>query len=142
MGKLLIALMLVFGLEGQLLACSCVAPDAPEQSRPAAREAVKGAVAIVDVVALRDYGFASGRGERVRVLRTHFGRAPKQFEIARRASASSASCDLLLGRGQRKTLILYPASRGRFRIQSLCSDFLVGAPGHLAVTLQEARARR
>jgi hypothetical protein len=142
MGKLLIALVLVFGLEAQLLACSCVPPDLPERSRQAARDAVKGAVAIVEVVALRDYDFRSGRGERVRVLRTHFGRAPRQFEIARRTSASSASCDLLLGKGQRKTLILYPAGRSRFRIQSLCSDFLVGAPGHLAITLQEARARR
>jgi len=142
MGKLLIALLLVLGCEATALACSCVPPSPPEQSRQAAREIVQGAVAIVVVQALRDFEFASGRGERVRVLRTRWGRAPKQFEIQRRASASSASCDLLLSKGQRKTLILYPAGVGRYRIQNLCSDYLVGTPGHLAVTLQEARRRR
>ena len=142
MAKLLIALLLVLGFEAAAWACSCVPPAPPEQSRQAARETVKGAVAIVDVQALSDFQFESGRGERVRVLRTRWGRAPKQFEIQRRPSASSASCDLILAKGQRKTLILYPAGRGRFRIQSLCSDYLVGTPGHLAVTLQEASRRR
>ncbi|HEX8442602.1 MAG TPA: hypothetical protein VF631_03030 [Allosphingosinicella sp.] len=141
MAKLLIALLLMLGLESRARACSCVPPGPPEQSRQAAREIVQGAVAIVDVQALSDFHFASGRGERVRVLRTRWGRAPKQFEIQRRTSASSASCDLLLAKGQRKTLILYPAGMGRYRIQSLCSDYLVGPPAHLAVTLQEARRR-
>ncbi len=70
-----------------------------------------------------------------------WGEAPREFHIARSGFASSASCDLLLDRGQRKVLILTPAADGRFSIQSLCSDFLVGADGHLAVTLDEARRR-
>lgn len=142
MAKLLIGLLLLLGLEAGAWACSCVPTGPAEQSRQEAREALKGAVAIVEVDVLSEHQFGRASGERVRVRRTLFGRAPRQFEIARRPSASSASCDLLLAKGQRKTVILYPAGRARFRIQTLCSDYLVGAPSHLAITLQEARWRR
>jgi hypothetical protein len=52
----------------------------------------------------------------------------------------------LLERGQRKLLILYPAAdrrqRGKvYRVQSLCSDYLLSDRGFLQVTLEEARRR-
>ncbi len=111
-----------------------------------AREVVKNAVAIVEVDVLSEYR-SGGRGERVRLRRTLFGRAPSSFAIQRGPHASDASCDLLLRKGQRKVLILSnPAGNRftglRFHIQSLCSDYLTSDRGYLAVTLQEARRRR
>ena len=145
MRRLLTGLLLIVAAEGAALACSCIAPGTPEQSRPMAREAVRDAVAIVEADVLSEYR-RGGLGEQVRVRRVLWGRAPREFRIERREFASSASCDLLLTRGQRKVLILYPAPtrrRGgrRFTIQNLCSDFLLSDRGHLAVTLQEARRR-
>ena len=145
MRTLLIGLALALGAETAALACSCIPPSAPAESRGFAQEAVRGAVAIVEGQALTAYR-PGGRGERVRVHRRLWGEAPTEFRIERGDFASSASCDILLVRGQRKVLILYPATdrrqRGRqFRIQGLCSDFLVSDEVHLAVTLQEARRR-
>jgi hypothetical protein len=141
-----IGLALAMAAETAALACSCLPPGTPAQSRPLAREAVKRAVAIVDVQVLSDYS-AGGAGERVRVRRTLWGKAPAEFRIERSDHASSASCDALLEKGQRKLLILYPArnprQRGRqFAMQSLCSDYLVSDRGFLQVTLEEARRRR
>ena len=146
MRKLLLSLSLVLGLEAVALACSCAAPAPPEASRAMARQAVGTAVAIVEVDVLSEYR-PGGAGELVRLRRTLFGSAPKSFRIQRGRFASDASCDLLLRKGQRKVLILSsPAGNRltgrRFRIQSLCSDYLTSDRGYLAVTLQEARRRR
>jgi hypothetical protein len=143
MRKFLYGMMLVAAAEGAALACSCIAPGTPEQSRGLARDAVRNAIAIVEVEVVSGYRPGS-IGEEVRVRRLLWGRAPNSFGIERRAIPSSAACDLLLTTGQRKVLILYPAATGRHRrfvIQNSCSDFLVNTRGHLAVTLQEARRR-
>jgi hypothetical protein len=152
MRKFLAGLLLVVAAEGIALACSCIAPGAPEESRAYAREAVQRALAIVEADVLSEYR-PGGPGERIRVRKVLWGEAPAEFRIARGPFASGASCDLLLGAGQRKMLILYdPAdaidrprtgepAKGTLSIQSLCSDFLVSEPGHLQITLEEARRR-
>lgn len=145
MRKLPILLALVLGLEAAALACSCVPPESPQASRAAAREAVRNAVAIVEVDVLSEYRHG-GPGELVRVRRALYGTAPKTFRIQRSSFASSASCDQLLTKGQRKMLILSRPAGNRatgqsFQIQSLCSDYLTGAR-YLPVTLQEARRPR
>ena len=134
------AALLVAAAESAALACSCIAPGTPEESRDLAREVVRKAVAIAEVEVLSEYR-PDGEGERVRVVRTLWGEAPSEFRLARPDFASSASCDLLLEAGQRKILILSPAEGGRFAMQSLCSDFLVSDRGFLDVTLDEARRR-
>ena len=145
MRKLLSGLLLILAAESAALACSCIAPPGPEESRRFARDAVRHAVAIVEVDVLSEYR-PGGLGEQVRLRRLLWGSAPRDFRIARGGFASSASCDLLLRRGRRKMLILYPPAGDRrrgphFAIQSLCSDFLLSERGYLAVTLQEARRR-
>ena len=140
MRRLLLALSLFVALEAAALACSCIAPGTPEESRVHARQAVRRAVAIVEVEVLSEYR-PGGEGELVRVRRLLWGEAPPELRLARREFASSASCDLLLTRGQRKLLILSPAPDGRFVMQSLCSDFLLSDRGYLDVTLEEARRR-
>ena len=147
MRHLLLGLALIASAEGTALACSCLAPGTPAESRAMAREAVAQASAIVEVEVISGYDERSGRGERVRVLRTLFGEAPANFEIARNHPPSSASCDIDLPQGQRRVLILYPPEAGgsrpcgRSRIQNLCSDYLVQSPDFLAMTLEEARRR-
>ncbi len=133
-------LLLIAAAESAALACSCIAPGTPGASRAFAREAVRNAVAIVEVDVLSEYS-PGGDGELVRVVRTLWGEAPREVRLARSEFASSASCDLLLSRGQRKLLILSRAAGGRFVMQNLCSDFLLGDGGYLDVTLDEARRR-
>ncbi len=140
MRKLVLGLAALFAAETAALACSCLPPDTPAQSRAAAREAVQDAIAIVEVDVLSEHQFGRSGGERVRVRRTLWGRVPGNFRIARQPSASSASCDVLLTRGQRKTLIVRRSREG-YGIQSLCSDYLT-QPEYLPITLQEARRRR
>jgi hypothetical protein len=140
MRSLFYGLLLIAGAESAALACTCISPGTPEETRPIARQAVQRAAAIVEVDVLSEYR-DGGLGEHVRVRRLLWGEAPAEFRIQRREFASSASCDLLLTRGERRLLILYPVRRGRFAIQSLCDDFLLNEPGHLAVTLEEARRR-
>jgi len=135
-----LALLLVAVAEGAALACSCLAPGTPEDSRVFAREAVRNAVAIVEVDVLSEYR-PGGEGELVRVVRTLWGEAPRDVRLARSEFASGASCDLLLAAGQRKLLILSRGQGGRFVMQNLCSDFLLGDGGYLDVTLDEARRR-
>ena len=143
----IVGALIFVAAETVAIACSCMAPGSPEQSRPAAREAVRNASAIVEVDVLSGYDQQYRRGERVTVRRTLFGRAPARFEVYRLNSPSSASCDIELTRGERRILILYPAPRRmwgqtRYRIQSLCSDYLTERSRYLPVTLQEARRRR
>lgn len=137
MRKLLWVLAVSAGLESAALACSCVPPPPAAEARTAAREAVEGAVAIVEVETLSEYR-PGGRGERVRVLRTLFGKAPATFAIERGPFASSASCDLLLSKGAGAVLIVRAGEGGAYRIQSLCSNFLT-SEDYLPVTIEEAR---
>lgn len=137
MRKFILGLALLVGVEGAALACSCMAPDSPEQSRAAARVAVQGVVAIVEAEAITDYR-PNGPGEQVRVHRTLFGQAPETLQIERREFASSASCDLLLNKGERKVLMLRRSEAGTYEMQSLCSDFLT-SERYLPMTMQEAR---
>ena len=144
MRRLLVACILLVAAETAALACSCLAPPSPwsPQARTFAREAVRNAVAIVEVEALSGYDLRRSRGERVRLLRARFGRAPETFEIER---SEFTSCDVVLEAGNRRTIILYPAEsstrlRPRYRIQGACSDYLVG-DRYLPVTLEEARRR-
>ena len=135
----LAGLLLVAAAEGAALACSCIAPGTPEESRGFAREAVRNAVAIVEVDVLSEY--SPGGDELVRVVRTLWGEAPGEVRLARSEFAGGTSCDLRLARGQRKRLILSRGQDGRFVMQNLCSDFLLGDGGYLDVTLDEARRR-
>lgn len=137
MRKTLIAAFLIAGVEAAALACSSIMPAGPEQSRASARDAVRGAFAIVEVDVLSGYR-PTGRGEQVRVRRVLFGQAPRTFRIARGPFASDASCDLLLTPGRRKVLILHRDARGGIAMQGLRSDYLT-AEAYLPVTLAEAR---
>jgi hypothetical protein len=146
MRKILLGLGLIIGLEAAALACSCMAPGSPEESRALAREVAEKTSAVVEVDVLSEYR-PGGPGELVRLRRTLYGKAPKSFRIQRGPFASGASCDLLLQKGQRKVLILSSPAGNRaagkgFQMQSLCSDFLTSDRGYLAVLLQEARRRR
>ncbi|HEX8258595.1 MAG TPA: hypothetical protein VF589_13265 [Allosphingosinicella sp.] len=136
MRTIVLGLMLLAGVEGAALACSCIPPGAPEQSRGFAREALQGVTAIVEAEAISDYR-PGGPGEEVRVLRTLFGSAPPTIRLERSEHASSASCDLLLGKGERKVLMLTPAEGGTYRMQSLCSDYLT-SERYLPILLEEA----
>ncbi|HEY0627116.1 MAG TPA: hypothetical protein VGD10_10330 [Allosphingosinicella sp.] len=137
MRKLIIFIALLVGIEGAALACSCVPPGTPEESRDEARYAVRGVVAIVEAEVLSEYR-PGGLGEQIRVHRTLFGEAPQTFIIERSSFASSASCDLLLNRGERKVLILAGGDGGIYRIQNLCSDYLT-SERYLPIVLEEAR---
>jgi hypothetical protein len=136
MRKLLIVLALTAGIESGALACSCIAPGPPEESRPFAREVAQGLVAIVEAEALTE--FRGSAGEQVRVRRTLYGKAPRTLRIERAPYASSASCDLLLARGQRKVLMLRRGKEGAYRMQGLCDDFLT-SERHLPMMIEEAR---
>jgi hypothetical protein len=140
MRHVLVALALLAGAEGAALACSCIPPMPPEQARDIAREAVQGAVAIVEAEAISGYR-PGGPGEQVRVHRILFGHAPQLLHIQRSDFASSASCDLLLTVGERKVLILERGEGGAYRMQSLCSDYLASEE-YLPVTLEEAARAR
>jgi hypothetical protein len=137
MRKLLLVLALTAGLESVALACSCIAPGPPEESRAEARHAVQGLVAIVEADVLTEYR-PGGAGEQVRVRRTLFGKAPRTLRIERGSFASSASCDLLLERGRRKVLMLRRGKGGTYQMQSLCSDFLT-SERYLPMVIEEAR---
>jgi hypothetical protein len=142
----IIAAALIAAIEGVALACSCIAPGTPEETRGMARETVRQAVAIVDVQVLSDYDERMRQGERVQVRRTLFGRAPASFRVYRRGAPNSAACELELNKGERRVLILYRPKRASwlasdYAVHNLCSDYLVRQP-YLPITLQEARRRR
>lgn len=137
---MLIGLALAIGLEGAALACSCIPPPPPEESRELIRAAAADAVAVVEVDVLSEYR-SGGVGELVRVRRTLFGEAPRTFHIAREDFASSATCDLLLQKEQRKILILRRREERGFEMHSLCSDFLT-SEAYLPSLLEEARATK
>ena len=144
MRNLVLALALAVAAEAAALACSCAFPSDLSEARMHARGTVRRATAIVEADVLTSYDARRQRGEQVRVRRVLFGRAPRSFEVARGGQPSSAACELELNAGERRILILYPATgklKGRYGVHSLCSDALL-SPRYLAVTLEEARWRR
>ena len=131
-------------LESGALACSCVAPAAPEGARAAARAALGGASAIVEVQVISPYDRIGRIGERLRVVRLLWGKAPRSILVHRPRVPSSAACDIDLPKAARKVLILYPVGerRAAYAVHNLCSDYLVADPAYRAVTLAEARRLR
>ena len=117
------------------LACSCLATTDPAELRNLAPESARNAIALVEVETLVPFHESDGAGDRMRVVRTLAGAAAAEFRVERGHLPSSASCDLLFERGQRGTLILYPAAppvaRGSiptYRISGLCTDHLLDQP--------------
>ena len=117
------------------LACSCLATSDPVELRNMAPEAAKGAIALVQVETLVPFHESQSAGDRMRVVRTLAGSAPSEFRVLRGHFPSSASCDLLFERGQRGTVILYPAATAgadadlpTYRISGLCTGFLLEQP--------------
>jgi len=145
MRKLLLAIALTAGVEDAALACSCIAPSGPEEARADARQIAPNVVAIVEAVTMTPYrpgpDLEWGVGEQVRVQRTLFGKAPRTLRLARGRMPSSASCDLMLDKGQRKVLILSRGRKGAYRMQGLCSDYLT-SERYLPILLDEARKSR
>ena len=129
MKRVLFALTALLVLPSAALACSCLKTEDPAQLRELAADAARGAVALVEVEAVRGYEDSVGAGEDVRITRTLAGAAASSFRIARRPSASSASCDDLIQTGQRKMVILYPAMGGAggrtYRVSSSCTNLLL-----------------
>src|SRR5687768_8740965 len=115
MHRLLLVPLLFLAGEGAALACSCIPPPIdPAQQRIHARQAAKGALALVEVELAAPYDERLGRGERLRVRRTLAGRAPAVFEVERTHAPSSASCDVEFQSGTRTWILLYaPELRGR-----------------------------
>ena len=143
MRKLMLGLAFAVAVEAAALACSCAYPSDVGEARIHARDALRRATAVVEADVLTSYDSRRQRGEQVRVRRVLFGRAPRSFDVARAGRPSSAACELELGAGERRILILYPATgklKGRFGVHSLCSEPLL-SPRYLAVTLEEARRR-
>ena len=115
------------------LACSCLNTDDPAQLREFAADAARGAVALVEAEALSGYDPAKPAGEELRVTQTLAGSAAGTFRVERGQFASSASCDDLFEIGQRKVVILYPATGSAagiptYRVSSLCTNLLLDKP--------------
>lgn len=128
----LLAALAITTAEGVAFACSCMSTDDPAQLREFAGEAANGAVALVDAETLTAFQHG-GRGERMAVRRTLAGSAPSEFEVERGPMPSSASCDDLYQAGQRKIVILYPASTAAgaipiYRTSGLCTNLLLDKP--------------
>ncbi|HEX8214926.1 MAG TPA: hypothetical protein VF582_05585 [Allosphingosinicella sp.] len=142
MRRLVLALALAAGLESAALACSCIALSGPDEARLQARDIAPNVVAIVEAEALTEYqhvpGAESGLGEQVRVHKILFGQAPKTLRLSRGPMPSSASCDLLLNKGQRKVLILSRGRDGEYGMHDLCSDQLTSEI-YLPIMVEEAR---
>ena len=143
--RLLLAALLLVAAESAAFACSCIRPSNPEEVQRLAREVSHGAVALVEVEVLSPYDMRRSRGEQMRVRRTLAGPAPRSFEVERLNFPSSASCDLEFTRGQRVTLILYPAQQRvrtrtpRYRISGLCTSHLMDEPRFQATVRSRIR---
>lgn len=147
MPRLLIPLLLLLAGEGAALACSCIRPPTdPAQQRVHAREAARGALALVEVELAAPYDARSNRGERLRVRRTLAGRAPALFEVERTHPPSSASCDVEFQRGARTWVVLYaPQMRGRairYRISATCTGYMLASAAFRAELAAQMRRRR
>ena len=115
------------------LACSCMSTDDPAQLREFAADAARGAVALVEAEAVSAYDPAKPAGEQLRVTQTLAGSAAATFRVERGQFASSASCDDLFEMGQRKLVVLYPATGSAagiptYRVSGLCTNLLLDKP--------------
>ena len=148
LSRLLLAFLLLIGAEASARACSCMSPSdlGPRQW---ARNAVKGAVAIVEVDVIAGYGESWRASERVRVRRRLAGSVASEFEVFREHPPQGAACDLELFPGDRRLLILYPAHSQRprlwgwwwprYRIQSLCYEAFMRNGRYFAALMRAAR---
>lgn len=137
---LLLAVFILFGGATAAVACSCLMPRSPAEAAHLARSTLQGAVAIVEADVLTGYVERSRTGERLRVRRVLWGRAPASLTLARVGSPSSASCDIEFRPGERRVVILYRRPAG-LEPHNLCSDYLVRG-AYLRVLLREARRLR
>lgn len=147
MRRLLLPLLLLVAAETSALACSCMKPSTdPAQRRAHAREAARGALALVEVELAAPFDARLGRGERLRVRRTLAGRAPAVFEVERAHAPSSASCDVEFQRGTRTLVLLYaPRMRGRairYRVSASCTGYMLADAAFRAELVAWMRRRR
>lgn len=147
MPRLLLVLLLFLAGEGAALACSCIRPPTdPAQQRTHARQAAKGALALVEVELISPYDQRLGRGERLRVRRTLAGRAPAVFEVERHHAPSSASCDVEFQPRARTWVLLYaPEMRGRtvrYRISASCTGYMLADARFRSELAAQMRRRR
>jgi hypothetical protein len=147
MHRILLPLLLFLAGEGAALACSCVRPPAdPEQQRFHARDAARGALALVEVELVAPYDERRGRGERLRVRRILAGRAPATFEVERQNRPSSAACDVEFQPATRTLVVLYaPRMRGgavRYRISATCTGYMLSGAAFRAELAAQIRRRR
>lgn len=115
------------------LACSCLATDDPAELRRLAPDAVRNAVALVEVETLVPFHESDGAGDRMRVVRTLAGAAAAEFRVKRGPFPSGASCDQLFDKGQKAVVILYPAEPSAsglpvYSISGLCTGLLLEKP--------------
>jgi len=132
MKRIALAMGALLMLESAALACSCLGTDDPVELRRIATESAEGAIALVEAEALTSFA-ATGKGERMRVVRTLAGSAPAEFTIARRKNPSSASCDVLYEVGERALIVLYPPTGPvkaphEFRTSGLCAVHMLDRP--------------
>ena len=90
---------------------------------------------------LTSYDERSQAGERLRVRRLLWGRAPATLTLERQGRPQSAACELGFEAGERRVIILYGAGSTSLRPHNLCSEYLV-RPNYLPVLLREARRLR
>ena len=123
------ALAALIAFPSAALACSCMDTDDPVELRDLAKDAPRGAVALVEVEAITGYDPTKKHGETVRVTRTFVGQVPQSFEITRREFASGASCDDILQPGQKRVVLLFPVTGSiSYRISGLCTNHLLEKP--------------
>ena len=128
------AVVLLIAAETAAIACSCMATDDPVELRRLAAESAKDAVALVEAETIVSFEESKGAGDRMRVVRTLAGSVlPAEFRVARGEMPSSASCDLLIEKGQRDLVLVYPAGatgsdQPVYRISGLCTAHLLDKP--------------
>lgn len=126
------AIAATLALETGALACSCLNTDEPAELKRLGAQAAEDAVAVVEAEALTSFE-ATGSGERMKVVRTLAGQAPRQFIVERGPNPSSASCDVLYRVGERALMILYPSPGPTdrpttFRTSGLCTVHFFDKP--------------
>jgi len=130
----LLAAATLIAAETAAIACSCLNTDDPVELKALAVDAAKDAVAMVEVETVVPFAESNGAGDRMRVVQPLAGSAvPAEFRVARSGFPSSASCDLLLAKGQRDVVLLYaaPGQSGAgpvYRVSGLCTAHLLDKP--------------
>ena len=129
-----IAAAALIAAETAAIACSCLDTDDPAELKSLAADAAKNAVAMVEVETILSFDESKGAGDRMRLVETLAGApVPAEFRVARTGFPSSASCDLLLAKGQRDVVLLYaaPGQSGAgpvYRVSGLCTAHLLDKP--------------